>query len=931
VEPEQQPPQVRTPRQERVVQGLRRQIGDGPAEFFMAACELLSQKPPSRAVTHLVGHLLREVEGAVRFVLDPVKERRGHGASIEAVLDDLGISHDEPAAEFWLQLAQTDRGLAMRAHRNALERPRPVDAEFRELIDGFEELLDRVLKRFEDRYANVFARLDELLNLPQPTSAHARQLCDGFPQNQVTLSYFFDRAAPAWLIPLRNAGFFSSPPEPVLLDDEGRFELPFWPQSLYLLRVARDDASEILATALAIPATDNSRVNANLVELAMQFPADQATRLLPQVIAALDSRFGVLVPTRIGQLCSHLARGGRAADALVLAEALLTKLSGARRSRTVMDTWSLAEILRNDFPAVTRTSGLPAVSLLARVLDEAITAQTPAERRDLRQDMSIGWRPAIDGQPAGTDTDPATALVTAIRDASGDVLTAGLADLNAVIAEIESHDWPVFRRLALFLLSAHGTAIDAELLGAHLTDPAAIQDYNRDREFLALARHHCATISHRDQERLLALIDGGPEISRWARQHQEQTGSPPAAAKTRELVSRWQRNRLAAVEPILSAERLARYTSLVAEFGPAPDSASAPLAVRDIAFTSPVTAGELAASSTADIVTLLTKWEPTGNPLGPDRFSLASALSTAVRQDPAGRSSTAEAFIGLPGVYVEAVISAFWLATREAAVLEWSPVLRLCSWADEQAEAELQALQNGDWREWRDVRIASLRLLEAGFAASSHGIPAALSGQAWKLIETACEDPDPVPAAEAEGRSSGRSLDELALELVRPQALTAAVAYAEWTRRGNPETGLGPVQQLIENRLDPGLEPSLAVRWQCGNSFGIFTRLFRAWAAEKAPAIFPVHEAARPMWTASWDGYLNIWPDLRMCETLDSSYQLATDLTSPASTEREELARAYKLGLHLLNRYWHGQLTFENHSHLHPGTTRTRPYQSAPT
>jgi hypothetical protein len=87
-----QSPRVLTPRQERIVDRLHRQIGDGPAELFTAACELLAHESPPRAVTHLVAHLLREVEGAVRFVLDPVKAKRGHSVSIEAVLDDLDIA-----------------------------------------------------------------------------------------------------------------------------------------------------------------------------------------------------------------------------------------------------------------------------------------------------------------------------------------------------------------------------------------------------------------------------------------------------------------------------------------------------------------------------------------------------------------------------------------------------------------------------------------------------------------------------------------------------------------------------------------------------------------------------------------------------------------------------------------------------------------------
>ena len=48
-------------------------------------------------------------------------------------------------------------------------------------------------------------------------------------------------------------------------------------------------------------------------------------------------------------------------------------------------------------------------------------------------------------------------------------MSAG-ADLAAVIAEIESHDWPVFRRLALFLLSEHAGDGDSALVGARLAD-----------------------------------------------------------------------------------------------------------------------------------------------------------------------------------------------------------------------------------------------------------------------------------------------------------------------------------------------------------------------------------------------------------------------------------------------------------------------------
>jgi len=172
------PPVALSLRQESVARRLR-QLGEGSAAFFIDACGLLAEQPPRRTVTHLVAHLLRDVESAVRWVLDPAFQRgRGHRASVVAVLDELGISHNEPVAEFWLGLTGegNSAGLAARAHRRALDAPRDADGEFAEFIEGIEELLDRVLRRFEDRYVGVFARLDDLLSSCPAISGLLRDL-----------------------------------------------------------------------------------------------------------------------------------------------------------------------------------------------------------------------------------------------------------------------------------------------------------------------------------------------------------------------------------------------------------------------------------------------------------------------------------------------------------------------------------------------------------------------------------------------------------------------------------------------------------------------------------------------------------------------------------------------------------------------------------
>jgi hypothetical protein len=913
-----------SPRQESIARRLR-QLGGGPAAFFTDACELLAEQPPRRAVTHLVAHLLREVESAVRSVLDPARQPgTGHRASVIAVLDELGISHDEPVAEFWLGLTGqgNSAGLAARAHRPALDAPRGADGEFADFTNDVEELLERVLQRFEDRYVGVFARLDELLAVTQPSTAHAGRLRNNFPQNVVTLSYFFARAGQDWLVPLREEGFFGSPPEPVVYEQEGTAELPFWPQSQFLVRVAPGQDAEAVTTALGIPVTGNSRVNSDVVELALRLPADKSALLLPRIIASLGSRFGVLVPQRVGKLCRHLAEGGLQAESLQLAEVLLSRIPDGRGSRAAADSWSYAEVLREDMPAVVGATGLAGLAFLDRLLDQAVGVQLTDGAREVREDMSVSWRPALAGQPPGTDTDPATALVSAVRDAAILLVESGAATIGEVVAELESHDWPVFRRLALFVLDSHGQDA-ADLIGAHLTDPAAIRDYNLNREFLALARHHCASIARRRQQRLRGLIGQGPETLEWARRHEEMTGKPPSAAMIQERVSRWQRDRLAAVEPILTPRWQARYQRLVAEFGEAEDpTISTPVAVRDISFASPVTAGDLAAAPIEELVSFLATWEPAGQFLGPSQFSLASALGTAIQQDAPRRSAEAEAFIGLPPVYIAAVISALWQAARGRAALDWAPVLRLCSWADQQATAELGTLPAGVRPQWRDTRLNSLRLLASGLGAASNPIPGTHRAEIWVIIENATRDPDPVPDDEAKSSTSGQSPGDLALNHVRPQALTTAIGYAWWSRNHGPGADLGDVFAILDRHLDPSQEPSLAVRWVYGAYFPQLAALDHAWACGKAPVIFPTAEDKRPLWEAAWDAYLT---HAGVCEILDSSYQFAVDLLDPAASERRALARAHGLGRHLVARYWAGQITLDSHAQL-----LRRFYQNAP-
>src|SRR5437879_5635489 len=84
------------PRQQRIHKRLAI-VGSGPAEFFYDACRLMATQPEFKSTSHLVSHLIREIESSVRAVLEPLrpdsesaakeKEDKGsHKAEIMAIL-----------------------------------------------------------------------------------------------------------------------------------------------------------------------------------------------------------------------------------------------------------------------------------------------------------------------------------------------------------------------------------------------------------------------------------------------------------------------------------------------------------------------------------------------------------------------------------------------------------------------------------------------------------------------------------------------------------------------------------------------------------------------------------------------------------------------------------------------------------------------------
>src|SRR5574340_211992 len=318
MEPVRQPFRFEDPRKDRIYRRLRDFVGPGPADFFKDACQLMSDPVSLGTTSHLVSHLLGEIEGALRDVLETLGEREqrlkkskkddNHKEEILAILRGLQISETDPVALAWLRLPGkgNSHGLGARAHRNALTPARPVDEDFRQFWNDMQGIFDVVLEKFETRYLGVYQLLDQLIAKPAPAQADVDKLKKNVPNNIVAHGYFFDRlTSPAWLDLLQANGLFSHPTVLEVDNEKGTIAYSAWPQSRYLVRMAPLAPEKVLNIMLAVPATENIRVHEDFAGAAASLPADLAAKWSEREAARINSKqeslFGLL-PEKLGIL-----------------------------------------------------------------------------------------------------------------------------------------------------------------------------------------------------------------------------------------------------------------------------------------------------------------------------------------------------------------------------------------------------------------------------------------------------------------------------------------------------------------------------------------------------------------------------------------------------------------------------------------------------
>jgi len=953
------------PRQERIHRWLLL-IGPGPAAFFKDACRLMGSGSPLETTPHLVAHLLREVESALRDVLLPYDFERpvpcphcgsrpgSHKKEIRAILAAYGFEETEDAAEAWLRLSSWDEdaGLARLAHRNALGRPRLADDTLGRAWEERQALLDVVLDKFETRFLESFKILDELLGKAAPSAADAKRLRNNVPNSPIVFAYFFDKLKnPAWMPLLRKEGFFRQPPPPERDEEAGTIGFLPWPESRYLARMAGFESAQdsILEIALEIPETENVRVYEDMADVALALPPHLAVKLVGKARTWLTSPHQILLPEKLGALVSRLAKGGQVADALGLAEVLFEvrpderktprageegEFGGLPKARARFDGWQYRHILEKQMPALVSAAGLDALGLLSRLLAESLRLSSRTGDEAKPDDYSAIWRPMIEDRSERPSRGVKDALVSSVVDAAERLVREDPSRLPAVVEALDGHGWLVFERITLHLLLACPEGAQ-ELVRARLTSRRLFDESERRelrREYRRLARAHFGQLPKEDQETILGWIDAGPDLDELRRRIERLEGRPATLEEVTRAANRWRLDNLAPVAGALPEAWRPRYEGLVAELGE-PDQTDRGVVEAGwvVGPTSPRSQEELRGMSVVEAVEFLRSWVPAGGFMSPSREGVGRALTAVVAADPERFASEASRFRRLHPTYVRSLLEGFTQALAAKRAFAWVPVLGLCHWVVNEPrefprEGTEHAGHHDEDPDWGWTRKTIARLLSSGCEEREGGLSIDLRGQVWKIFQLLTEDPEPTPEYEAQYGGTKMDPPTLSINTVRGAAMEGVVQYALWVRRhlvkedGAEELAkrgfaeMPEVRAVLERHLDPSVDPSPAIRSVYGKFLPWLTLLDWEWVTTNLSRIFPQDPAHTAMRDAAWETYIVFCqPFNDTFAVLREEYGRAVErLGSMAASAQRTGHPEEHLAEHLVVLYWRGKTRLDD-------------------
>ncbi len=907
-QPQKRTPQFKNPIQKRIYESLKL-VGEGPAASYKDACAILQDSEPFDCASHIIGHLLREIDSSLRDVLLLLGEKSGktkppkldevfkllglkevdekakriaaifsdtRRQEIEAVLNILGIDKDSKEAQDWI-----DAKLHKMAHRRQLEKPRPIGKDFLESWQGMEKIFLVLSERLAANYTSYINQIDQILKVERPQRLDVEKLAK-IPRSFTTMQHLFEKLktkSPAWLPLLQREGYFSEPPAPEYDSEKKATYYTLWPASRYLVHMSATkavDPEEIFKIISAVPKTGNPRIHLDFVDCALYFPPKIAVALLGDVEYWLSVPYQFSLPHKLCSLAESFAKAYLIDEALLLASTVfkisavpakpLSKKYGRHAElKTLFDSWHYQDELKKLLPSLSEYCGLKGFVLLADMLDQAITKEGRQNKEDA--DFSYVWCSNL-REYKDTDREIKKIITLIVRQFAKSLIEHDQNILSTVIQELEKHKWSVFKRIVLDILDEF-SELAPQLIAEKTMNKSLFDAYWATHEYWTLVNKVFDVLGPESQQILLDWIEAGP--------HPKEKDS--------RAIEIWKRDRFGWISSHLTKDYKARYQILAKKYGVPPASEIISVRAGWSGPTSPKSADDLRVMSAASLIAYLKEWKESEPFWGDSVEGLARSISGAIGQEPERYIANLKDFVELDPTYVRSVLEGYEEAAKAKRTFDWSAVLWLCKWVIDQpreipnrSHFKRYSGRDLDWG-WARKRVVSL--IEAGFVEVPVGIPFELRKNVWEVIEVLTHDPEPSPD------NKGMEPVTMSINTVRGEAIHSVIRYGLWVRRNYENTGdvenlrngfdsMPEVKKVLEERLDTKIERSEAIRAVYGQWLPWLVLFDSQWVSENIRNIFPKDKKTAQLSKAAWDAYISYAaPYDNVFEVLKEEYEYA--------------------------------------------------------
>jgi hypothetical protein len=301
-------------------------------------------------------------------------------------------------------------------------------------------------------------------------------------------AYFFARLEnPQWIKPLERLGLFKDAP-PVQQIDGGRLRYIPWPASKYLARMAKHSPAEVAAIFAKIN-TDNPSVVGDLLDAALEMPADSAAILVPAVREAAKARYLWVAFKDASELCAKLATQGEPDAALALAQSLFEPASnrGANKDSGRDEYW-YKDGLKKILPALVAVRAEKLCRGLCAWLRAAVEDKGTVDPES-GADYSYSWRPAVEEHEQNRDYDFAGAMVGFVRHALEEAVSSDNITLDVALSILGARPYLIFKRVRLHLINTFADK-DPDLARTTMMGRAFFNNYEFKHEYAMLIGKH---------------------------------------------------------------------------------------------------------------------------------------------------------------------------------------------------------------------------------------------------------------------------------------------------------------------------------------------------------------------------------------------------------------------------------------------------------